>query len=64
MLTQFRMIVLVILVSSCCAFAGVQTLKIGATAPDFHLMGIDDKYYTLDSFSDDDILVVIFMANH
>ena len=42
----------------------VKTLEIGASAPAFELKGIDDKSYTLDSFSSADILVVIFTANH
>lgn len=40
------------------------TLLIGAKAPDFSLKGIDDKMYTLSSFSDKKILVVIFTCNH
>ncbi len=42
----------------------VKTLEIGASAPDFKLMGIDDKEYTLDSFKDADILAVLFTCNH
>ena len=64
MFTQFKIFLLLIFVTSCYAFADVKTLEIGATAPDFKLIGIDDKYYTLDSFSDADILVIIFTANH
>ncbi len=30
----------------------ILTLPIGAKAPDFELKGIDDKMYTLSSFSD------------
>jgi thiol-disulfide isomerase/thioredoxin len=41
-----------------------ETLKIGAKAPDFRLKGVDDKFYTLDSFSKSDILVIIFSAPH
>ncbi|MGN6494506.1 MAG: redoxin family protein [Agriterribacter sp.] len=40
------------------------TLAIGAKAPDFSLKGVDDKTYTLSSFSDKKILVVIFTCNH
>lgn len=40
------------------------TLPIGAKAPDFSLKGVDDKTYTLSSFSDKKILVVIFTCNH
>ncbi len=42
----------------------VKTLEIGASAPDFKLMGIDDKEYTLNSFKDADILAVLFTCNH
>jgi len=64
MFTQFKLFILLFFVTSCYAIADVKTLEIGATAPDFNLIGIDDKYYTLDSFSDADILVIIFTANH
>ncbi len=40
------------------------TLKIGASAPDFNLPGVDGKNYTLASFSNARILVVIFTCNH
>ncbi len=42
----------------------VEILKIGAAAPDFNLLGIDDKYHSLKSYEDADILVIIFTANH
>jgi peroxiredoxin len=34
------------------------------TAKDFSLLGIDDKTYSLESFQDSKILVIIFMCNH
>jgi thiol-disulfide isomerase/thioredoxin len=45
------------------------TLKIGATAPDFSLPGVDPlthtgKTYTLADFADADILAIIFTCNH
>ncbi len=40
------------------------TLKIGAQAPDFSLKGTDGQTYTLQSFSDAKVLVVVFMCNH
>ena len=64
MITQIKIFVLLFFVTFCYAFAGVKKLEIGTAAPDFNLIGIDDKYYTLDSFSDADILVIIFTANH
>ncbi|MEJ2103336.1 MAG: thioredoxin family protein [Ignavibacteriaceae bacterium] len=40
------------------------TLKIGSPAPDFNLLGIDGKKYSLDSFKDKKALIVIFSCNH
>lgn len=40
------------------------TLPIGSKAPDFNLKGIDNKTYTLDSFKDAKILVIMFSAPH
>ena len=39
-------------------------LGVGADAPDFKLRGIDDKSYTLDSFRESKILMIVFTANH
>ena len=41
-----------------------KTLDIGASAPAFSLPGIDGKTYSLNSFSNEKILVIIFTANH
>src|SRR5437016_5340607 len=41
-----------------------KTLAIGAQAPDFRLPGVDGKTYTLASFKDAKVLVVVFMCNH
>ncbi len=40
------------------------TLAIGAPAPDFKLPAVDGKTYSLDSFKDNPVLVVIFTAVH
>jgi thiol-disulfide isomerase/thioredoxin len=40
------------------------TLAIGSPAPDFSLPGIDGNTYTLQSFKDAKVLVVVFMCNH
>lgn len=40
------------------------TLAIGAQAPDFDLPGADGKRYTLASFADARVLVLVFTANH
>jgi len=40
------------------------SLKTGDTAPDFSLMGIDDKMHSLESYVGSKGLLVIFMCNH
>ncbi len=40
------------------------TLAIGERAPDFNLKGTDNQTYSLNSFKDAKVLVVIFMCNH
>ena len=39
-------------------------LEIGEAAPDFQLRGVDGKMYSLDSFSDAEVLTLVFTANH
>lgn len=39
-------------------------LKIGSKAPDFNLPGVDNKFYSLHSFDNKKILIVIFSCNH
>jgi peroxiredoxin len=46
------------------ADTAVETLAIGAPAPDFDLPGTDGKRYTLASFEDAKVLVLVFTANH
>jgi peroxiredoxin len=41
-----------------------ETLQIGSPAPDFHLSGVDGETYSLNSFRDADILVIVFTCNH
>ncbi|MCF0069052.1 redoxin domain-containing protein [Dyadobacter sp. CY261] len=41
-----------------------ETLKIGAQAPDFNLLGVDGKRYSLKSFAGADILAIVFTCNH
>ena len=41
-----------------------KTLEIGAAAPDFQLKGVDDKTYSLASFKNSEVLVVVFTCNH
>jgi len=40
------------------------TLAIGSPAPDFNLMDVSGKMYSLSSFKDAKILVIIFTCNH
>jgi len=40
------------------------TLAIGAQAPDFSLKGVDGKTYTLNSFKNSPILMIVFTCNH
>ncbi|MEK6934734.1 MAG: thioredoxin family protein [Nanoarchaeota archaeon] len=42
----------------------LQKLKKGDKAPDFKLLGIDDKKYSLNDFKDAKALMIIFMCNH
>jgi peroxiredoxin len=39
-------------------------MKLGTPAPPFALRGVDDKQYSLASFKDAQVLVVIFTCNH
>jgi peroxiredoxin len=41
-----------------------KTLEIGQPAPNFSLMGVDDKVHALKDFSSAKVLVIIFTANH
>ncbi|MEX6691298.1 redoxin family protein [Danxiaibacter flavus] len=40
------------------------TLALGASAPDFNLKGVDGKMYSLASFKDANVLVIVFTCNH
>ena len=42
----------------------LSTLGLGSPAPDFDLQGVDNKRYSLGSFADKSVLVVIFSCNH
>ena len=41
-----------------------KTLEIGAQAPDFKLLGVDGKMYSLANFKSAKVLVIIFTCNH
>ena len=61
-----RWLVPLLVCLSSCAWAAdnPKTLDIGASAPDFKLMGVDGKTYSLKDFADAKILVVVFTCNH
>jgi len=40
------------------------TLQLGQPAPDFNLSGVDGKTYSLASFKDAKLLVIVFSCNH
>ncbi len=40
------------------------TLELGQSAPDFNLPGVDGRTYSLTSFKDARLLVVVFSCNH
>jgi peroxiredoxin len=42
----------------------VQTLEIGAAAPDFRLPGADGRFHELADFDDSEVLAIIFTCNH
>jgi peroxiredoxin len=44
--------------------ADAHELKIGETAPDFSLRGVDGKMYSLADFKDEPMLMVVFLSNH
>ncbi len=41
-----------------------EELRIGTKAIPFNLKGVDDKYYSLDDFTDKKVLCIIFSCNH
>jgi peroxiredoxin len=43
---------------------GLKTLSVGADAPDFNLLGVDGRRYSLKDFADAKVLVVLFTCNH
>jgi peroxiredoxin len=39
-------------------------LELGSIAPDFYLNGVDNVFYSLDSFKDKKLLLIFFSCNH
>lgn len=75
MKTRFlRLIFLAALASTASLFAAenyeaglppdARKLALGDSAPDFKLLGIDGKTYTLDDFKSSPLLMVVFLSNH
>jgi peroxiredoxin len=67
MRTYYRVLfALIVLISSINISKAEQpeTLKIGAAAPDFSLMGVDGKKYSLKSFAAAPVLAIVFTCNH
>ncbi len=56
-----RMVCLMLLSAPVC---GQSSLQVGQPAPDFNLTGVDGKRYSLNSFREATVLVVIFTCNH
>lgn len=46
------------------AIVNSSMVPLGTPAPDFDLPGTNNKIYSLESFKDKEVLVVIFMCNH
>ncbi len=42
----------------------MKKLRIGDPAPGFRLLGIDGKYYGLEDFKDEKVVIVMFSCNH
>ncbi len=64
--TRFPLFLLLLSLTVPCSAPAreVQTLGIGASAPDFSLPGVDGKTYSLAQFDDAKILMVVFTCNH
>eukprot|EP01031_Cornospumella_fuschlensis_P000457 gene457-573_t len=43
---------------------GFHELKIGDSAPDFELVGIDEEKHTLKTYAEADLLMIAFLSNH
>lgn len=50
--------------ASCAVLRAADTLKIGSPAPSFSLPGVDGERYSLESFRNAEILVIVFTCNH
>ncbi len=63
-----RLTIVTITLAASLAFAqhppGFHELQIGESAPDFTLMGIDDRKWSLSDFSKHKVLMIYFTSNH
>ncbi len=41
-----------------------EMIPLGTPAPDFKLKGVDGRTYSLESFKDKNVIVIVFMCNH
>ncbi|HEV7622320.1 MAG TPA: thioredoxin family protein, partial [Flavisolibacter sp.] len=64
LLTALFLIVLNFVHGTDAPYIDHKTLDVGAKAPDFRLPGVDGKTYTLQSFKNAPVLVIIFTCNH
>jgi thiol-disulfide isomerase/thioredoxin len=60
----FSVLAFILINAVCFANDEHKTLPLGAAAPDFKLPGADGKTYSLASFKNANILVIIFTCNH
>jgi peroxiredoxin len=64
-----KLLVSLLLLSAICGFGAdgskpIETLRLGATAPDFKLRGVDGRKHSLKDFRNVAVLVVVFTCNH
>jgi peroxiredoxin len=68
MFRYIKILAVIGMVLTCFAVPGQsqhpETLKLGASAPDFNLKGIDGKNYNLKSFASSTVLAIVFTCNH
>ena len=67
MRTYYKILFALIVLISTIPFAKAEqpeTLKIGTAAPDFNLLGVDGKKYSLKSFAAAPVLAIVFTCNH
>ena len=43
---------------------GFQRLALGDAPPDFNLIGVDDKFHSLDEYTGGKVLMIVWLSNH